>query len=180
MAKLLAQELLAATTEDAAAAAFAKVAQAFATEGTDDPEVIMRAKLDSLVSRYVMGGELAMSKIKDAFNKAAESAQTAADLDGALQAAAQSAESKNTEIENALLEAVAPLAGAYDLTDARARIATALAAGRAEVRLNHARQAARLQARDFDQELRNRLGEAATDAEVVELLQGAHEFSAMA
>jgi len=76
-----------------------------------------------------------------------------------------------------LTEAVAPLAGAYDLTDARARIATALAAGRAEVRLNHARQAARLQARDFDTELNARLAEAVSEAAVLELLDGAMAFS---
>jgi len=88
MAKLLATELLAATSEDAAASAFANVAQAFVTQGTDDPEVIMRAKLDALVSKYVVGGELAMSKIKDRFNKASEAAQTLGDLDAALMFAA--------------------------------------------------------------------------------------------
>jgi len=76
-----------------------------------------------------------------------------------------------------LTEAVAPLAGAYDLTDARAAISTALAAGRAEVRLNHARQRARIQARDFDIEMNTRLQEATSDADVVALLDGAHEYA---
>lgn len=88
MAKLLAEELLKAKTEDAAAAAFAKVAELAITAGTDDPEVIMLAKLDGLVSKYVIGGEMAMSKIKDAFNKAAFSAKTNDDLQAALNAAA--------------------------------------------------------------------------------------------
>jgi hypothetical protein len=76
-----------------------------------------------------------------------------------------------------LTEAVAPLAGAYDLSDARNRIATALAAGRAEVRLNHARQDAKLMARDFETQLNTQLGEADSDAAVQELLDGAHSFS---
>jgi len=76
MAKLLAQELLAAASEEDAASAFAKVAQAAVESKTDDPEVIMRAKLDALVAKYVVGGELAMSKIKDRFNKSADAAQT--------------------------------------------------------------------------------------------------------
>lgn len=138
MAELLATELLAAQTEDAAASAFAKVREASVTAGTDDPEVIMRAKLDSVVARYVMGGEMAMASIKDQFNKDAAAATTEQALGQALQAAGQAADAKLEEIDAALTEAVAPLAGAYDLTDARARISTALAAGRADVRLNHA------------------------------------------
>lgn len=180
MAKLLATQLLAATTEEQAAVAFALIKEAAVTEGTDDPEVIMRAKLDSLVSKYVMSGEMAMAKIKDAFNRAAEGATTEADLGNALMTAANAAESKRTEIEAALTEAVAPLAGAYDLTDARDRITTALAAGRAEVRLQHARQGAKLQARDFETSLNEALAEAGNDADVEALLESAHSFSAEA
>lgn len=131
MAKLLATELLAAKTEDAAAAAFAHVAEIAITAGTDDPEVIMRAKIDSIVSKYVMGGEMAMAKIKEAFNKAASAAQNSDDLDAALQTAAQAADDKVLEIEADLTDAVGALAGAYDLTEAQDRIKIALAAGRA-------------------------------------------------
>jgi hypothetical protein len=44
----------------------------------------MRAKLDALVGKYVMKGEMSMSKIKDAFNKAAANAQTKEQLEAAL------------------------------------------------------------------------------------------------
>lgn len=74
MAKLLAQALLAAKTETDAANAFAGILEAAAISGTDDPEVIMLAKLDALVAKYVMQGELAMSKIKDRFNTQADAA----------------------------------------------------------------------------------------------------------
>jgi len=106
MAKLLAQLLLAATSEDQAAGAFAEVHQASVMQGTNDPEVLMKAKLDGTVARYVMQGELAMSKIKDAFNRQADAATTNAQLDQALQTAAQAAEDKNAQIEQALSEAV--------------------------------------------------------------------------
>ena len=99
MAKLLATELLKAKTEDAAAAAFAHVAEIAITAGTDDPEVIMRAKLDSLVSKYVMGGEMAMAKIKEQFNKAAAAAQNADDLQAALMNASNDANAKLSQID---------------------------------------------------------------------------------
>jgi hypothetical protein len=83
LAKKLAEKLLAAKTESDAAAAFADIRQESVTQGTDDPEVIMRAKLDGLVAKYVMGGELAMAAIKDQFNKNASGAQTTQQLDQA-------------------------------------------------------------------------------------------------
>jgi hypothetical protein len=178
MAKLLAEELLKATSEDMVADAFAEVAEQAVSQGTNDPEVIMRAKLDALVGKYVMQGEIGMAKIKDTFNNAAEQASTPEALDAALTFAAQSAEAKMGEIDAALVEAVAPLAGAYDLTDARATIGVALGAGRAEVRLNHARMAARLQAKDFDRQLNEGLQQADTAAGVLELLEQARAFTA--
>ena len=84
LAKQLARLLLDAKTEAEAASAFASVWEANATQGTDDMEVIMRAKLATLVKKYVMGGELAMAKIKDQFNKNAQSAQTEQQLNQAL------------------------------------------------------------------------------------------------
>jgi hypothetical protein len=48
--KRFAQALLAATTSDDLAAAFGAVAEAVATAGTDDPEVLLKAKLDRIVS----------------------------------------------------------------------------------------------------------------------------------
>jgi len=133
----------------------------------------MRAKLDSVVARYVMGGEMAMAKIKDQFNRDAAAATTEQALQQALIAAAQAAEAKLQEIDAALTEAVAPLAGSYDLTDARTKIGTALAAGRAEVRLNHARQSSMMQARDFEVSLNAALAAATSEDEVQGLLEGA-------
>jgi hypothetical protein len=180
MAKLLAQALLAAKTETDAANAFAGILEAAAISGTDDPEVIMLAKLDALVAKYVMQGELAMSKIKDRFNTQADAATNNQELDAAQNTAGQAALDKNAEIEQALSAAVEQMAPGYDLSDARARISTALAAGRAEVRLNHARQSSRLQARDFAQQLNNGLAEANSSADIEELLAGAKEYAAEA
>jgi hypothetical protein len=104
MAKLLAEELLKATSEDMVADAFAEVAEQAVSQGTNDPEVIMRAKLDALVGKYVMQGEIGMAKIKDTFNNAAEQASTPEALDAALTFAAQSAEAKMGEIDAALVE----------------------------------------------------------------------------
>lgn len=87
LAKRLAQALLAAKTEDAAAGAFAKIKEESITAGATDPEVIRKAKVDSMVSKFVMRGELAMSKIKDAFNKAADAAKQTGEVDGAMQTA---------------------------------------------------------------------------------------------
>jgi hypothetical protein len=70
-------------------------------------------------------------------------------------------------------DAVAPLAGAYDLTAAKAAIGTALSAGRAEVRLNYASSTAMLQAKDFDEKLRADLAAASSDDAVLELLSAA-------
>jgi hypothetical protein len=133
----------------------------------------MRAKVDSVVSKYVMRGELTMSKIKDAFNKAAEGAQSVKDVDGAMETAAKAAEAADADIGKALEAAVKPLGGNYDLTKAKARIATALAAGRAEVRLNHAKVATQLNSREFDKKMGKRLAEAKSDAEAMELLKEA-------
>lgn len=77
-------------------------------------------------------------------------------------------------------EAVAPLAGAYDLKPALAKIGTALGAGRAEVRLNHARMAARLQARDFDVTLSSELAKAKDQAAVDQLVTDANKFATKA
>ena len=77
-------------------------------------------------------------------------------------------------------EAVAPLAGAYDLDKDRATIQTALAAGRAEVRLNHARKTASLKATEFDAEIVRRFGAAETAADIDELLVSAREYAATA
>lgn len=84
LAKQLAKALLDAKTEAEAAAAFAEIWEANATQGTEDPEVIMRAKLSTLIKKYVMGGELAIAKIKDQFNKNAQAAQTEQQLQQAL------------------------------------------------------------------------------------------------
>jgi hypothetical protein len=178
LARKLAKRLLAAQTGDEVAQAFAKIAELVATQGTDDPEELLRAKLDALVSRYVAQGELAVSGIKQAYAKAAEAATTLDALGAALGAAAQAADDRLGEILAAMRQAVAPLAGAYDLTDANAELATALAAGRAEVRLNHARATASLQARDFDRDLKERLEAAGTEAAVVEILTSAAEETA--
>lgn len=52
-----------------------------------------------------------------------------------------------------------------------ARISTALAAGRAEVRLNHARLTSRMVAKDFDAKMNAKLSAAETDKEVMGLLK---------
>ena len=173
MAELLATALLAAETEDAAAMAFASVREAAATAGTDDPEVLMRAKLDSAVARYVMGGELAMSKIKDVFNQAAAAATSDTGLTRALAAAKRSAEAKRVEITAALTEAVGEVA--YDLTAAFASIDTALAAGSMSIGLNHARQSSMMEARDFEATLYASLASAEAEADVAALLVLAHD-----
>lgn len=72
------------------------------------------------------------------------------------------------------------MAGAYDLSADRATIQTALAAGRAEVRLNHARKTASLKAADFDAEIVRRFGAAATAADIDELLISARDYAATA
>jgi hypothetical protein len=172
-AKLLAAGLLDAKDAEAIAEAFAAVKQEIATAGSEDPEVIMRAKVDSVVSKYVMRGEIAMSKIKDTFNKAAQGAQNTDDVDKAMFAAKDASEAADKDIAKALEAAVKPLGGNYDLTKAKARIATALAAGRAEVRLNHAKVATHLRSREFDKEMGKRLSEAKSDADAMKLLQEA-------
>jgi hypothetical protein len=68
-------------------------------------------------------------------------------------------------------------AGAYDLSDARQAIETALAAGTAEVRLTHARAGARLQARDFDRQLKKALLDADTIRKVEAVLGSAEAQS---
>jgi hypothetical protein len=177
MAFLLAEKLLAAQTEDQAASAFAAVREASVIGESSDPEVIMRAKLDSTVSRYVMGGELAMASIKDQFNRDAAAATTEQALGQALNTAAQAADAKILEIDAALTEAVAPLAGSYDLTPARTSINTALAAGRAEVRLTHASKVSQMRAREAATLLNANLAAAATEDEIQDLLAGAAEFA---
>lgn len=121
---------------------------------------------------------MAMASIKDQFNRDAAEATTQGALGQALQAAATTSAAKLTEIDEALTAAVADSgAGAYDLSDARARIETALAAGRAEVRLNHARQSSMMEARDFELALNTALAAATSEAEVQELLEGAYAFA---
>lgn len=83
LARRLAQALLNAKTQDDAAGAFAKIKEESITSSTADPEVIRKAKTASMVSKFVMRGELAMSHIKDAFNKAAFSAKTVKEVDAA-------------------------------------------------------------------------------------------------
>jgi len=83
LARRLAQALLNAKSQDDAAGAFAKIKEESITSGTVDPEVIRKAKTASMVSKFVMRGELAMSNIKDAFNKAAYSAKTVKEVDAA-------------------------------------------------------------------------------------------------
>jgi hypothetical protein len=175
LARQLAKKLLAAQTGDAALQAFAVIKEKSITQGTDDPEVVLRAKLDSLVSQFVARGELAVSEIKSAYNDAAGKAKTQQALDAALGTAAQAADTRLGQIGRAMQEAVAPLAGAYDLTDAKAALGTALSAGRAEVRLNYARSTARLSAKDFDAKLREDLKGATSEAAVVELLTAANK-----
>jgi hypothetical protein len=68
-------------------------------------------------------------------------------------------------------------AGAYDLSDARQAIETALATGTAEVRLTHARAGARLQARDFDRQLKKALLDREDIRKVVSLLGSAEAQS---
>lgn len=53
--------------------------------------------------------------------------------------------------------AVKGMQGTYDVAPAKARISTALAAGRAEVRLQGARRNAQLRARAFDMKMNTRL-----------------------
>lgn len=83
------------------------------------------------------------------------------------------AEAADEEIAKALEAAVKPLGGNYDLGKAKSAIATALAAGRAEVRLNHAKVATGLRSREFDKEMGLRLQKAKSDAEAMQLLQEA-------
>lgn len=64
LARSLAKALLAGQTPEDVAAAFSKVSEALATDGVDDPEVLLLAKLDALVNQYVDRGELAVSGIK--------------------------------------------------------------------------------------------------------------------
>jgi hypothetical protein len=180
MAKLLAQGLLEAETEDEAAAAFAAVKEASVTAGTDDPEVIMRARLDSVVARFVMGGELAMASIKDQFNRDAAAATTEQALGQALNAAAQAADAKKDELYEALTEAVAPLAGTYDLDPAKTTITTALAAGRAEVRLTHSYKRSQMQAREASTVLAEALAAASSSDEIQTLKAEAVEFATQA
>jgi len=119
-----------------------------------------------------------MAKIKKTFNAAATAATTAAELNAALQAAAQEAEESNSRLKEALTEAVAGAGAAnYPLDAARAAIGTALAAGRAEVRLNHARAGARLEARDFDNQLKKLLTAAKTVEDVTQVLGTAEKKS---
>jgi hypothetical protein len=84
LARGLAELLLASKTGKEVAAAFAAIALESATSGTDDPEVLLKAKLDSLISVTVGEGELIISEIKGAFFKAAQAANTADELNGAL------------------------------------------------------------------------------------------------
>jgi len=163
MARKLAIALLNAKDQDAAAGAFAEIKQLAITQGTTDPEVILKAKVDALVSRYVMKGELEMSNIKDTFNKAAVAAKTQKEVDAAQDTAGKNAEKARAAITKALETATRKLSGNYDLSKAIAAINTSLGAGRAEVRLNHARKTAQLASRDFDVEMKKKLTGAKTE-----------------
>lgn len=82
--KRLAQLLLKAKTEDEAAGAFATINQeAAAAAAGGDVELIRKAKVAAMLSKFVMRGELAMSKIKDAFNAKAFQAKTVKEVDDA-------------------------------------------------------------------------------------------------
>merc|ERR1711981_739963 len=110
----------------------------------------MKAKVDAVVANYVMKGELRMSKIKDTFNKEAAAAKTAKEVEVAMLKAKTASEVATADIEKALKGAVKPLNGNYDLSKSKAKIETALGAGRAEVRLNSARYSSKIESRDFD------------------------------
>lgn len=106
LARRLAQALLAAKTEDQAAGAFALIKEESITAGATDPEVIRKAKVQSMVTKFVMRGELAMSKIKDAFNKAAFSAKQVGEVDQAMKTAGESATAALKDINAQLDSAV--------------------------------------------------------------------------
>jgi hypothetical protein len=102
----------------------------------------MRAKLQSIINRFVMKGEMTISKIKDEFNKDAAASNTEAALQAAVEKAGAAAETEVSAMTTALTEAVEEIAPGYDLSEASDAIATALAAGKAEVLLKHASQSA--------------------------------------
>lgn len=56
--------------------------------------------------------------------------------------------------------------GDFDLTEAKGRIDTALAAGRAEVRLNYAQLRSKMSTREYDTHMLKNLKAAKTETEV--------------
>lgn len=54
------------------------------TNGVEDPEEIMRAKIQSQVDTFVAKAELSFSEIKNNFNTASDAAKSTDDLDKAL------------------------------------------------------------------------------------------------
>jgi hypothetical protein len=137
--------------------------------------------MSSTISKYVMGGEMEISKIKNNYHKAAGEAKTKGELDAAMGVAAKAADAALAKLEKQLQGAVeeGKISENFEgLEDAKASIKTALAAGRAEVRLNHASNAVELESAEFDKEASKRLNAAKTDAEVVELLKEAQDYAA--
>lgn len=84
LARKLAATVLNATNADAVASAFSEAKFEMTTNGVEDPEQIMIAKIQSQVDTFVTKAELALSEIKNNFNASADAAKSADELDKAL------------------------------------------------------------------------------------------------
>jgi hypothetical protein len=63
--------LLSAETADDAANIFARVAEAIESAGVQDPEELLRIKMNGLVNKFINGAEMQLGAIKSTFNKTA-------------------------------------------------------------------------------------------------------------
>lgn len=71
LARSLSKTILASTKAEEVANAFADIAEKAATAGIEDPELILFAKLDSQVKKFVMNADLQLSDVKSIFNREA-------------------------------------------------------------------------------------------------------------